>query len=86
MNRKSKAVVVATAVAIVVAMATAAVLLKRSTRSDRKTTDSHIVGDKVLEMLLCLPVTGCSALKSSPSFGTAAGAASSSAFRIKEAT
>jgi len=87
MKRKSKAVAVAAAaVAIAVAVATAAVMLKRSTRSDRKTTDSHIVGDKVLEMLLCLPVTGCGAMKSTPSFGTAARAAGPCSFRDEEAT
>lgn len=84
MKRKSKAVAVA-AIAIAVAVATAAVLLARSTRSDRKTNDSHIVGDRVLEMLFCIPGMNCGATRSTPSFGTATSAASSFASFGEEA-
>ena len=83
MKRKLR---VAAGVAVAVAVATAAVMLARSTRSEPKTTNNHIVGDKVLEMLFCIPGMNCGAMWSTPSFGTAASAASSCAFCDKEAT
>ena len=86
MKRKPRTAAVAAAAAIAVAVATAALMLARSRGSDRKTTDNHLVGDKVLEMLFCLPVMDCGAMKSTPSFGMAASAAASCAFCDKEAT
>jgi len=86
MKRKWRAAAVVAAAAIAFAVATAAVMFARPTGSDRKTTDNHILRDKVLEMLLCLPVTGCGAMKSTPSFGTAARAAGPCSFRDEEAT
>lgn len=76
MNRKGKlrALAVAAAIAVTVA-ATLAAMLARSTGSERKSADADFFGHKVLEMLLCLPVTGCSAPKSSPSFSTVTGVA-----------
>ena len=59
MKRKPRTAAVAAAVAIAVAVATAAVLLTRSRGSDRKTADHHLVGDKVLEMLFCVPGMLC---------------------------
>jgi len=73
------------AVAIALTVATAAAMLARSTRSDRRTTDNHMVRDKVLEMLFCVPGMDCGAMASTPSFDMAASAASSFAFRGEEA-
>lgn len=70
--KRKKAVAVAAAVAIAVAIATAAVTLTRSMGSDRRTTDNHVVGDKLLEMLFCIPGMNCGAMWSTPSLGTAA--------------
>lgn len=86
MKRKPRTAAVAAAIAIAVAFATAAVMLARSSGRERKTADKHLVGDKVLEMLFCLPVMDCGAMKRAPSFGTAARAAGSCAFRDEEAT
>ena len=75
MKRKRRTVAVA-AVTIAVAVATVAAILARAARSDRKTTDSHLVGDKVLEMLFCVPGMCRGAMESAPSsIGTAASAA-----------
>jgi len=84
MKRKPRTTAVAAAVAI--ALAVAAVMLACTRGSERKTTDSHLVGDKVLEMLFCLPVMDCGAMKSTPSFGMAARAAGPCAFRDEGAT
>ncbi len=86
MKRKPRTTAVAAAVAIAVAVAAAAVMLARTRESERKTTDSHLVGDKVLEMLFCLPVMDCGAMKSIPSYGMAARAAGPCAFRDEGAT
>lgn len=86
MKRKWRAAAVVAVAAIALAVAAAAVMLARTRGSERKTTDSHLVGDKVLEMLFCLPVMDCGATKSTPSFGMAARAAGPCAFRNGEAT
>jgi len=59
MKRKWRAVSVVAAVAIALAVATAAAMLARSTRSDRWTTENHMVRDKVLQMLFCVPGMDC---------------------------
>lgn len=59
MKRKWGMAAVAAAVAIAVAVATAAVMLARPTGIDRRATSNHLIRDKVLEMLFCVPGMNC---------------------------
>jgi hypothetical protein len=84
-KRELKAVAVAVAAAVAVVVATAAANLADCAVDACKTLDSDLIGDKVLEMLCCLPVTDCDAMNSTPSLETAASAACSGTFCGKEA-
>ena len=86
MKRELKAVAVVVAAAVAVIVATAAATPARCADADCKAIGSDTVGDKVLEMLLCLPIADCDAKKSAPRFGAGANAASSGTFCGKEAT
>lgn len=77
MKHETKAV----AVAVAVVVATAAALLARCASGDGKAIDGGIVGDKVLEMLFCLPIADCDARKSRPRFRAGASAAASGTSR-----
>jgi len=83
---KAVAVAVAVAAAVAVVVATAAAMLAGCAGADCKAIGSDTVGDKVLEMLICLPIADCDAKKSTPRFGAGASAASSGTFCGKEAT
>jgi len=59
MKRKWRAAAVIAVAAVALAVATAAVMFARPTGGDRKTTDNHIIREKVLEMLFCVPGMDC---------------------------
>jgi len=84
MKREWKAVAVAVAVAI--AAAIVAAMLGRSMEAGRKTADAEIFGNKVLEMLFCVPGTDCGAKQSTPFSGAGASAALPATSSDKEAT
>ena len=62
MKRELKAI----AAAVTAAVATAAAALAASASGDLDALVGDVVGDNVLEMLLCLPITDCDASASSP--------------------
>lgn len=66
------------AVAVALAVATAAAMLARSTGGDRKAVGADIFGHKVLEMLFCFPITDGDAKQSTAFSGAGAAAPATS--------
>lgn len=84
MKRELKAVAVAVAAAVAVVVATAAAMLAGCAGADCEAIDGDTIGDKVLEMLICFPITDGDAKQSTAFSG--AGAASPTTSCGKEAT